>query len=291
MKTAKQTLIEKSTPVVSELIQLDETRFFIQTGWNVLQVDTHAFPNSRLLRGEITPLRSWQHKEGIEYIIPGALIPGSEEADSRDGRVRYGRYWRHAQQEAERILALETASEYKSGLTEIVCLRPIPQLYDQVDLSQLIWNRPLSELPASNKDLLALLAANQQSMSNNSIAPALIPIFNALFNEIAEIITKTDQIQVQRLQLTHNQLKMNPNDPGAKRAYDEVDREMLVRTGLPEMYSTETSIARTLDLMQQRDSLAAPTDLTQAIASLAETQQAILQFLTNQAKTVETRAK
>jgi hypothetical protein len=47
-------------------------------------------------------------------------------------------------------------------------------------------------------------------------------------------------------------MKLAPTDEGFKREYDLVDREMLLRTGVPEIHSTDISIANTLKVVTRR---------------------------------------
>lgn len=287
MKSARETISGEQTAVLNPLQQLDQTRFFVQMGWNVLTVDTHAIPNQRLLRGEITPLRSYQAKDNIMAIVAGDLIPGSEETDPTGRGILYGKYWRHALHEAERLISIEQGSEYKTGLVEIKSLRDIPQLYDQIDLTALIYDNTWPNLPEKNSDLLEFLREQRETLEGRDIPRAVQPILLNVYTELMDAVIVADQIQSQRVQQTHNRMKLSPMEPGAKSAYDAIDREMLIRTGLPEIHTTDISVAKTLELMRER---AQPNDglneLAKAIAALAEqtarqneAQQVILQTL------------
>lgn len=270
MKSARETIAGESSTASNPLQQLDQTRFFVQMGWEILTVDTHAVPNQRLLRGEITPLRSYQAKDNIAAIIPGELIPGSEESDPAGKGVLYGKYWRHALHEADRLISIEQGSEYKTGLVEIKTLREIPQLYDQFDLTAFVYDNTWPNLPARHSELLEFLHLQQKNLNERDVPGAIRPVLKQVYDEMISAVIIADQIQVQRVQLTHNRMKLSPTDPGAKTAYDPLDREMLLRTGLPEIHTTDVSVAKTLELMSQRSQPAVPTELTQAILALAE---------------------
>lgn len=295
MKSAKDTVAEERVPVVNPLLQLDQPRFFVQMGWDVLTVDTDAIPNRRLLRGEITPARSFQAKENIANIIPGELIPGSQETDPAGVQVLYGKYWRRAKYEADRLVANEAASEFKTGLVEIASLRNVPQIYDQFDITQLIFRDTWPNLPDRNSDVLLFLQEQLADLPNREIPGLVRPIVEQVYREMIGAVGIVDRIQNERLQLTHNRMKLSPLEPGAKHAYDAVDREMLTRTGLPEIYSTDVSIARTLELMQSQrgavQSASTGSDLSDALALIskvmaeqAETQRLLTELLSkNQA--------
>lgn len=273
MESAREAIAGQSTASISSLQTLDQTRFFVQMGWDVLSVDTFAVPHARFLRGEITPLRSYQAKENIQAIIVGEMIPGSEEIGPGSTSVTYGRYWRHARHEAERLLNNENAAEYKTGLVEIQALREIPQLYDQFDLTKFLYDGVWPDLPPRNSDLLELLQVKRETLDSRDVPGPLRPILSNIYGELIAAVVAVDQIQTQRLQQTHNRMKMSALEPGAKQAYDSVDREMLIRTGIPEIHSTDVSVARTLELMRERSQVPAITgmeELTQVIKLLAD---------------------
>lgn len=273
METAREAISGETIAVLNPLQQLDQTRFFVQMGWKVLSIDSSAVPNRRLLRGEITPLRSYQAKENIQAIITGDLIPGSEERDPTGINVLYGKYWRHALHEADRLTSIERGTEYKTGLVEVTTLRDIPQLYDQYDVTQLIYGSAWPNLPERNSDLLELLHTRHQELEGADIPGAIRPILSKVYDELIQAVIAVDRIQIERLQLTNGKMKLSPLDPGAKHAYDPVDREMLIRTGMPEIYSTDMSVARTLELMRERSEQPespAMAELARAITMLAE---------------------
>lgn len=274
MKSARDTIAGEQQPVNNPLMALDQPRFFIQMGWNVLHVDTDAIPNRRLLRGEITPLRSYRAKDNVMSIIPGELIAGTEERDPTGTHIVYGQYWRHALHEAERLVNLETATEFKSGLIELKSLREAAQLYDQFDLTQLIFNNTWPVLPDRNSDVLELLHSQQANLDSRELPGHIKPVLRSTYAEIMDAVIAVDRIQNERLQLTHSKMKLSPLEPGAKHAYDLVDREMLLRTGLPEIYSTDVSIARTLELMRTREAekpeSPGMSELTRALTLLTE---------------------
>src|SRR5262245_16207290 len=89
-RTGREALFgDQQTGAIQEDVNLNAHRYFVQMGWDILRVDTHAIPNGYLLRGEITPCRTYSQKANIVEIREADLIPGSEVAD-RDGRIVYG---------------------------------------------------------------------------------------------------------------------------------------------------------------------------------------------------------
>ena len=252
-RTARQTLKQENARVVDPSLRLNDPRFFVQVGWDVLHVDTSAVPNRYLLRGEITPCRSWQAKEHVWNIRAGELIPGTEEKDPSGTQVIYGKYWRHAFFEADRLLENEASATYKTGLVEIQALRDVPHVYDAIDFNALFYPEGLDKLPVTNEGLKAHLEARFRSIQVSSdLQPHHKAVVVAVLKELIAAVGFTDSIQKSRLQFTHSCMKLTPGEEGFKREYDVVDREMLMRTGVPEIHSTDASVARTLDIMAQK---------------------------------------
>lgn len=252
-KTARQTLRQDNARIVDPSLRLNDPRFFVQVGWDVLHVDTNGIPNRYLLRGEITPCRSWQAKEHVWNIRAGELIPGTEEKDPTGTQVVYGKYWRAAHFEAERLIENESSATYKTGLVEIQALREAPQVYELVDFNALFYPEGLDKLPETNKELQAHLEARLRSIQvSGEMQPHVKHVVVAALKEVIQAVASTDSIQRSRLQFTHSCMKLTPGEEGFKREYDIVDREMLKRTGVPEIHSTDASVARTLDIMAQK---------------------------------------
>jgi hypothetical protein len=281
MQTAREALRSEQTPIVDESLRLDDPRFFVQMGWAVLNTDTSAVPNRYFLRGEITPLRSYMAKENVYNIREGDLIPGTEERDPTGVMVVYGKYWRRAKHEAERLIDNENNATYKSGLVEVRALREAPQLYVQVDLNALFFPEGLHNLPESNTSVIAYLRQRwidlREEMSN--VPQQYRPIILDTLQELIGAAELADSIQRSRLQFTHSCMKLAPNDEGFKREYDIVDREMLRRTGVPEIHSTEVNIANTLKVVSEKAGDEAST-LAAAVQALIEQNRLMMETLT-----------
>src|SRR5262245_66602300 len=89
LRTGREALFgDEQVGAIQEDVNLNAHRFFVQMGWSVLSVDTHAVPNAYLLRGEITPCRSYRQEAKLYEIREGDLIHGSEEADKAGQEYR-----------------------------------------------------------------------------------------------------------------------------------------------------------------------------------------------------------
>lgn len=280
MQTARETLRNEQTPIVDESLRLDDPRFFVQMGWAVLNTDTSAVPNRYFLRGEITPLRSYMAKENVYNIREGDLIPGTEERDPTGVMVVYGKYWRRAKHEAERLIDNENNATYKSGLVEVRALREAPQVYAQVDLNALFFPEGLHHLPESNTSLIAYLRQRWMDLQDEmgNIPQQYRPVILDTLQELIGAAELADSIQRSRLQFTHSCMKLAPNDEGFKREYDIVDREMLRRTGVPEIHSTEVNIANTLKVVSEKAGGEA-NGLADAVKALIEQNRLMMEAL------------
>ena len=281
MQTARETLRGENTQVLDESLRVDDPRFFVQMGWSVLHTDTSAVPNRYFLRGEITPVRSYMAVENIYNIREGDLIPGTEQKDPTGVAVVYGKYWRRAKYEAERLADNEANATYKTGLVELRALRQAPQVYAQVNLNDLIFPDGLRNLPEGNQALIAYLRQRWLDLGNQdmeNVPQAFKPVIFETIKEIIDAAELADSIQRARIQFTHSCMKLAPNDEGFKREYDSVDREMLLRTGMPEIHSTEMNIANTLKAVtENRGSEGA--GLADAVKALIEQNQLMMQVL------------
>lgn len=280
MQTARQTLRNEQTPMIDESLRLDDPRFFVQMAWGVLNTDTSAVPNRYFLRGEITPVRSYMALENVYNIREGDLIPGTEQKDPTGVAVVYAKYWRRAKHEAERLVENENNATYKSGLFEIKAFRETPQVYAQVDLNTLIYPDGLQNLPETNQGLINYLRQRwidlQSEMPN--VPQQFRPVILDAIQELIQAGELAESIQRSRLQYTHSCMKLAPTDEGFKREYDLVDREMLLRTGVPEIHSTDVSIANTLRVVSEKAGGEA-SSLAEAVKALVEQNRIMMEML------------
>lgn len=280
MQTARETLRNEQTPILDESLRLDDPRFFVQFGWAVLNTDSSAVPNRYFLRGEITPVRSYMALENVYNIREGELIPGTEQKDPTGVAIVYGKYWRRAKHEAERLIENENSATYKNGLVEIRSLRENPQVYAQIDLNQLFFPDGILQIPEQNQSLIAYLRQRYIDLQDEmtSIPQQYRPVVLDVLRELISAAELADSIQRARLQFTHSCMKLAPNDEGFKREYDVVDREMLLRTGVPEIHSTEVNIANTLKVVSEKAGGEA-AGLAEAVKALVEQNRLMMEVL------------
>jgi hypothetical protein len=280
MQTARETLRNEQTPILDESLRLDDPRFFVQFGWAVLNTDSSAVPNRYFLRGEITPVRSYMALENVYNIREGDLIPGTEQKDPTGVAIVYGKYWRRAKHEAERLIENENSATYKNGLIEIRSLRENPQVYAQIDLNQLFFPDGILQIPEQNQSLIAYLRQRYIDLQDEmtSIPQQYRPVVLDVLKELISAAELADSIQRARLQFTHSCMKLAPNDEGFKREYDVVDREMLLRTGVPEIHSTEVNIANTLKVVSEKAGGEA-AGLADAVKALVEQNRLMMEVL------------
>lgn len=250
-RSARETLFgEQQVGQLQEDVNLNAIRYFVQLGWNQLDVDTLAIPNRILLRGEITPCRTFRQKANVVEIREADLIPGSEETD-RDGRTVYGYYRRPAYYEAERLNDLETRAERQTGLVEITALKGElgNEVYRRVDLNKLFfptWPR----MPEKNVDVIAALEsrlAELRASAPPDVPPHYLSVIFEAGDQLLEAAKRAEAVQRHLLTDTHMRMKFTPKDEGFKRAYDNVDYEMLARTGIPQIHSAEIQTAQALE--------------------------------------------
>lgn len=280
MEAALRSAREVSQTTVNPIdgaIQVDAPRFFVQFGWNVLRVDTRAIPNMYLLRGEITPCKSYPQISPLVEIREGELIPGSEQGDpsGRDTRATYGQYWRRAYYEAERLIDIEQSSAHKQGIYEIKALAGINSIvYDNADLNEIFYSpftladlarrepekdkddKPKPSL-ITNKEIIAHLTQRVKEIEANGVKgiPAHYQgVVAAIGKELIAAAEYNDRIQQQRIEFTHTCMKLPPSDPSGlwKREYDLVDEEMLARTSTPRVHAADITTAKALDKLTDR---------------------------------------
>lgn len=242
-----------------------DPRFFVQMGFDQMRVDTNAIqyvePDGgtvyRMLpRGRIVPCVTYAHKTNIYEIREAELIPGSEEAD-RDGRVSWGKYWRFAGYEAQRLTDMENSTDHRSGLVEVRGLAGLARvLYgDRGSINNLFYPQGLDNLPVTNADMVDHLRDVVRSLMAKKPEGVDDMSYRAVIGIGEELIAATlhvDTLMRERLQFTHSCMKLQPTEHGFKRRYDEVDHEMLKRTGVPEIHAAEIQTAEALHLLAGR---------------------------------------
>lgn len=254
-KTARETVVNNGAGIAGDRIQLDAPRFFVQMGWSALHVDTNGIPNRYLLRGEITPCRSYQCRTSINEIREGEKIAGSEEAD-QSGRIVWAKYWRHAYYEAERLIDCEGNATHKQGLFEVSALNSHAYLYDEVDFNKLFYPLGLHVLPDKNESLRADLKDRLDELKAKppkDIPAYRLPIIYDVGAQLLGAVNLAISVQHARLQYTHSCMKLKPGEDGFKREYDQVDREMLLRNNMPEIHSAEIATALALGKLTDRE--------------------------------------
>lgn len=255
-KTAREALFDgEQVGVIREDVDLNAHRYFVQVGWEMLSVDSHAIPNGYLLRGEISPCRTYRCKANLVEIREGDLIPGSEER-GHDGRLVWGLYYRYAHHEAERLIQLEDRAERKTGLVEITALNgPLGnEVYRKVDLNKLFFPT-WPELPEKNEGVLNGLRtrlAQLKASTPPNMPDHYLPVIFAVGQQLIEAVERAEFAQKNRLAFTHRGLRLTKEDGDYKKAYDDVDYEMLKRTGIPEVHAAEVQTAQALEKLSER---------------------------------------
>src|SRR5262245_10717811 len=179
-KTAREALFgDEQVGAFRQDVNLNATRYFVQFGWSVLGLDSHALTNGYLVRGEITPCRSYPQKANLFEIREGDLIPGSEERD-KDGKLVWGSYVRYAHHEAERLIQLEGRAERKTGLVEIVALNTDlgGEVFRKVDLNRLFYPE-WPNLPEKTEEVISLLEGRIAALKTSTPAdmpPYYLPV-------------------------------------------------------------------------------------------------------------------
>ncbi len=247
-------------------LDLNAPRFFVQMGWNSIEVDTHNIVNRRLLRGDITPCITRRRRDHLWSIPDGMLIPGSETRD-KDGRETWGDYYIHAHHEAERLLTLEGSAERKDGIFEVKALTANPRIFDWVDLNATFYPNGISNIPVKNMDVVASLRARLSAIESNpvgeiviranpnmpaTVRPELLMIeVVAIGEELVKAALAVDAAQQSRLRVTHSGLSLKRGDEDYKREYDAADLEMLLRTGVPQKHDEARMTSTALNMTSQ----------------------------------------
>lgn len=264
-KSARETVFDgQQTGEIRRDVDLNAFRYFVQMGWEGLSVDSFGIPNAYLLRGEITPCRTYPCKANLVEIREGDLILGSEVRDDEGrgdgrGRIVWGSYHRYAHHEAERLIMLENRSERKTGLFEVTALSgPLgDEVYRKVDLNKLFFPG-WPELPEKNSDVIAFLRsriAHLKAHPESEVPGHYLPVIFGVGGQLVEAAERADFVQRDRLTFTHSCLRLTPKDEAYKRAYDDMDYEMLKRTGIPEVHAAEVQTAQALEKLSDDSGL------------------------------------
>lgn len=294
-KSARETVFDgQQTGEIRQDVDLNAHRYFVQLGWDALSVDSHAIPNSYLLRGEITPCRTYRCKANLLEIREGDLIPGSEERD-KDNRLVWGSYYRYAHHEAERLVMLESRAERQTGLFEVTALNgPLGnEIYRKVDLNALFFPT-WPELPEKNADVVQALRGRLSKLKSSipSDMPAhYLPVIFEVGQQLIEAAERAEFVQRNRLTYTHSCLKLTPKDEAYKRAYDDVDYEMLKRTGIPEVHAAEVQTAQALEKLAERRDDGELKDLVGIMRAKMEQDAQIIQMLLAERKEANATGK
>lgn len=276
---------------------LDAPRFFVQMVWDQMNVDTLAIPNRYLLRGEITPCRSFPQKSNIHEIREGERIPGMDQVDKAagDNRIVWGFYWKRAQHEADRLVEIENSkdSTIKLGFTEIKALSGYnAALYEKYDFNQIFYPDGLENLPAENLKLIEYLEKRITEIAKMDLPGELQAVLPALGEELIAAAKRGHEIQSSRLDFTHRCMMLSPADTSGlwKRDYDTVDEEMLIRTGKPRLNKAQETTAEALNLLAGHATRQEPQNDAFAgmIAVQREQNELLRAQMENQNKLIET---
>lgn len=244
-------------------VDVRASRFFVQMGFGEVRVDTEAvrFRNDdgnmvyrTLPRGRIVECATYPHRTNINEIREGQKIEGSEEND-REGRLTYGRYWREAYFEAERLIDVENGSKWKSGLVEVKALGGLASVvYGRGTINSLFYPDGFASLPEKNVDLLRHLEGRVSELKRQkppNVADLHYSIILQVGDELVAAARHADSVQRSRLEFTHTCMRVNPSDDLFKFGYDWVDEEMLLRTGVPRIHQDSVMTAEALKTLAE----------------------------------------
>lgn len=276
--------VRQDSQSVNSVPNQHQPRFFVQMGWNRYEVDTQAIVNGYLLRGEITPCRSYQAAESIHCLTEGMRIPGTERSDpaTTDRAVVWANYWKYAQSEGGRLVEIEQGFDQsrKMGLVEIKSLAGFKaELYDRFDFNKIFYPQGLENLPVTNEGLEAYLVkrvSEINAMPESSELPkdALV----AMGNELIEAVRLANRIQSDRIDFTHRCMQLSPEDKSGyfKKTYDGLDEEMLTRTGKPRVGEALEVQAKALHILAEDKAAGRKDDPFAALAKAQQDQNEIL---------------
>ena len=283
LRSARQRVVETGTGSVNTAPNVDAPRFFVQFGWQRLEVDTEAIPGKQLLRGEITPCRSHQQKSNIFEIPEGMRIPGMDQIDpaSGDRKVIWGFYWKRAADEATRLIELESSVDqnHRMGLTEIKSLAGIRSVYyDQYDFNEIFYPNGLDNLPIKNAELKAHLEGRVDAIAGMNLPAELKPVLLDLGRELIDACESAIMIQSNRIEFAHRCMALDPKDSSGyyKKNYDALDEESLERTGKPRVGEALETQAKALHILAEDKALGRKDDPFAAMAKAQHEQNEIL---------------
>src|SRR5262249_49612725 len=155
-------------------------------------------------------------KTNINEIREGEMIPNSEETD-REGRTQYGKYWRPAWYEAERLITIEAGTSRKTGLTEITALAGLASVVYGKDgsLNSIFYPDGLDALPERNADLVAYLENRVIDLKKKKPAGVNDLHYStvlAVGDQLLSAAYRVIGIQRTRLEFTHTCMRLSPSD-------------------------------------------------------------------------------
>jgi hypothetical protein len=228
-------------------------RFFVQFGREVLYTDCAGIPGKVLRRGDITPLTGYQKVAHINTIPEGSIVAGSRIAD-KDGNHVWARELVYAGPEADRLVDLEAkAGDRKDGIVEIKTLRNRLDEWRTLDFNLIFFP---DGIPATHSATLAHLLAKETELKKQmhaSVPSHLSVLVLGVLAETIEAVRVVDKIHHDRIEMTHRQMKLSPDDGSGmyKKAYDDVDEEILLRTEKPRFDQSADMTARALELLSK----------------------------------------
>lgn len=261
-------------------INLNAPRYFVQMGFDIASVGTHAIPHARMWRGDIVPCRTIAVVDALEAIPETERIPGSERPTGTDGKLSVASRRAYAYHEAEALLGAEDTTDKKSCIFEIKSLYSElgHRLYKELDLTRLFfpdWPR----LPERNVDVTAFLRAQVEAVKvvdltgvPSELQPQIRVILEEIGGELIAATVRTQELQRQEILYTHLCMKLKPNEDRYKPKYDSRDLEILKRTGLPEIDAVDIQTAESLNILANQAAGASGGADSNALLKLAEAQ-------------------
>lgn len=278
-RSARETLLSEQngfTGLLQPDINLNAPRYFVQMGFSVVSLGTHAIPNSRLWRGEIAPCRTVAVVDSVLAIPETERIPGSERA-GHDGKIMVASRRSYAHHEAEQILGDEDRSDKKSTIFELKSLRSElgDRVYRELDITKLFFP-DWPNMPVRNEEVTRYLAERLEAITLNppsgipsEFQPQVMQILRAVGGELIQAAQRTQEIQRQEILYTHQCMKLRPNEERYKPRYDSRDIEILQRTGLPQVDAVELQTASALEKLTDT-SLSGVGDTKELIAMMQQ---------------------
>jgi len=260
-------------------VNLNATRYFVQMGFNMVSVATHAIPHSRMWRGDIVPCRTVALPDALHAIPETERIPGSERPTGTDGRLSVADRRHYAWHEANALLNAEDKTDKKSCIFEIKSLYSElgHRLYRELDVTRLFFPE-WPYLPERTVEVVDWLESRVAAIKNSppdgipsELQPQVALILEGIGRELIEAAMRTQDYQRQEILYTHQCMKLRPNEERYKPRYDSRDLEILTRTGLPQIDAAELQTAESLNILAKQ--AAGSGDDNGALMKLVETQQ------------------